>query len=1610
MSLSLENILSKIEERANTTTQKGQYFERLIKFYLENDFNQNQQYDKVWTYKDWAQENPTFSQTDIGIDLVARFADGNGLCAIQTKFYDKNFEIKKSDLDSFVSASASNIFTRRLLYDTSSKDLGRNARSMVRNLGNFDRPLLDGIRNSRIDWEDFLNNGKLIYKSRFPPRDHQNIACKRVKNHFKNQNRCHIVMACGTGKTYTSLLIAERLFPGKRILFLVPSLSLLSQTLYSWRNNSEKDFYAFSVCSDRSINNSNKSDESMISSADIDYSSTTNPEKLARNLDHINEDDKMIVVFATYHSIDVIKEAQDNFGCPNFDLIICDEAHRTTGVTLSDQDESHFVKVHDNNNVKGDYRLYMTATPKIYGEKSKEQAEGDDAIIASMDDVSKFGKLVYAYGFSKAVEEKLLCDYKVVILALEEKLIKKIPGNSLDPGGELNVEDATKIIGCYKALLKEGLLPEDSPLSRAQASRALGFCQNIKVSKLISSNFQSVVHEYLKNEPKDTKKVKVFSKHIDGTFNSKKRDELLSWLKEDTIHESCKILTNARCLSEGIDVPSLDAILFFHPRNSPIDVVQSVGRVMRTSVDTGKDMGYVILPVAIPDIIRPEDSLSANKRYKVIWQVLNALRTHDENLDKNINQLAIGEDVSDKIEIISIRDQSEVDNVTHVVEKYKKPKKKDNTSISENTNNFDDQQENEHQTQAELFLDDFTNAIRAKIVEKCGTREYWDIWVSDIAKYAKKVSRIINEKVSKKDTNEYKLFQEFLHEIRDDINPSVTKSDAIEMLSQHIITKPVFDALFKEFAFSQKNPVSIALNNIVQSIGLKNFESESDSLGNFYKNIKRKADGIKTLHVRQATILDLYERFFKKAFPDLSEKLGIVYTPVELVDFAIHSTEFLYKINYNKSLGDKGVRIIDPFAGTGTFISQLLQSKIISDENLKHKFNNDIQCNEIILLAFYICSVNIESVFYDRKPRSGYSPFQGVLLTDTLNLFEQEKDEVSKYLKGNSQRRTKQKSWEPNVILANPPYYSKNNNKYNKILDIIRREIKPDRDDATYINALFDPYVYSIIWSLNNISKSNGITCLITPNSWLHKNTFSGLRKYLYDNLKEIIIFDLKGDIRKRRFNSNDKTEGGNIFGNKNQQGICLSFFIKSKNKNNRSASIKYYSIPDGLTTSDKKTYLSKKVSIKEFIKNKSYKIIKPNSYNDWLNKRIAISEDVYRVSNKKGSKNFIFLESTSGVKTNRDAFCVNFSPSELAMNMERSIKRYSNLLSKGNKSIPQKDKNIKRDGTLDKLYERKERIVYSEEKIFPMSYRPFTQKYLYFCSDMNNSVYKNHKFFPNKAIENYSILIPNPGSRNEFSCFGSKNIVNYDYYDKTECLYLYFYSENKISNDSKKVKCGDKIYWKNLNFSHEFYDLICKCLGYKCDYESLIHYIYGMFWSEKYRTVFAKNLKKEIPPVPLLKGNSDYKKLIEYGKNLFDIHVNYLDIEEYNDCLIDDYSFLEKKDINFYKKAKIVSKNETYSLKYDNYVVIKDIPSEAFEVKINGKSFLDNYLSKHKPKNWKDFGITDSKENYLNDISDLPVKNIISEIRKIINLSIKSKNIISKINNLKIDFKGYET
>lgn len=1503
----LTDILSSYREAAQTNRESGTYFEELTLCYLRTEPSYQDLYRQVWMYADWAKQVGRDGR-DVGIDLVAETFTGE-VHAIQCKLYEEDHRIQKSDIDSFFTASGQKPFTHRIIVTTTNEwsehadDALRDQQPPVTKID------LAALEESVIDWSAFAPDAAPTVKTKKTPRPHQRDALQRVLSGLKDSDRGKLIMACGTGKTFTSLKIAEeQAGAGKRVLFLVPSLALLSQTLTEWTQESEIPLHSFAVCSDTDVGKKRKKNDDLVQTFahELRYPATTNANNLAKEMAERHDAKHMSVVYATYHSIDVLHQAQHEHGLAPFDLVICDEAHRTTGAKFEGEDESTFIRVHNADYLRASKRLYMTATPRIYGDSAKATAERDDVMLCSMDDEELYGPRLYVLTFSEAVKRDLLVDYKVLVLSVEEGHVsRRLQSLLKDENNQLRVDDAAKIVGCWKALaklgLQESLAGDPDPMKRAVA-----FCQVIEArptakthkvgSKNIAGMFQAVVEAYQDtNEDEDASSdLRCEAEHIDGSMNASQKEEKLTWLKDQTEHGVCRILSNVRCLSEGVDVPALDAVLFLTPRNSQVDVVQSVGRVMRKA--PGKTRGYIVLPVVIPAGLEPDEALNDNQTYRVVWQVLQALRSHDDRFDAMVNKLdLIGKDPT-KMEVIAITDK--VTKRKRRTKKSQAAKAKGSRTIGSPPPKTPDEQR-----EIEFEIGEIERAIYAKLVQKVGNRHHWEDWAKDIAKIAAThIDRIQGILENPENKKERKAFKQFAAELRDDLNDSISEDEIIEMLAQHMVTRPVFDALFADHSFVTKNPMSVAMQSVLDALTEHRLDKETSTLAAFYDSVKLRAEGIESAEGKQRIVVELYDKFFRNAFPQMSDRLGIVYTPVEIVDFILHSVDQILRRDFGQNLGSKNVHIIDPFTGTGTFITRLLQSGLVGPKALRHKYEREIHANEIVLLAYYIAAVNIEAT-YNGLFGGEYLPFEGICLTDTFQMYEKD-DLVSALLEDNSARRKRQKKLDIRVIIGNPPYSigqtTQNDNNQNVAypsLDERIAETYAASSAASLSRGLYDSYIRAIRWASDRIG-SDGVIGFVTNASFIEVSSADGMRKCLAEEFADLYVVHLRGN--QRTSGEMSRREGGKIFGSGSRAPVAISILVKNQNAGEKGR-IFFHDIGDYLSREEKLEALRQFKSVSGLEAAEAWSLISPDEHGDWLKQRDSSFSDHIPAGIKGRSADGlrIFDVISLGVVTNRDAWACSFSIKKLRENMSRMVafyeqqrvqfeKKASSLDSKSrtrlvDEFIDTDPSQISWTVNLKKELARGISIRYRENAPVRTLYRPFTKHWLYFDRNLNERVLKIPRMFPRTGVQNRVIGVSASESRGGYSVLMTDLVPSLHCVDMVGSqffpLYLYDGNDNdelgsqrSLLSDSPLAASTRKSGLTGQGVAH-----------FRSAYpsqtitdEDVFYYVYAILHAPDYRERYSDNLGKELPHIPWVKRFEDFQSFAQAGRSLGELHVNY--------------------------------------------------------------------------------------------------------------------------------------
>lgn len=1608
-SMAFDNLLHQLRTTALHTRDQGDRLERLTKEFLTKDSIQSRLYKKVYLWKDWdGREN--FG--DIGIDLVAENVDG-GVTAIQCKFYDEHSTIAKEHIDSFISASGRKPFTHRIIVSTTDK-WSKNAEKMLEEQRfPVQRMGLQTFRDSNIDWSTYSlddpGEQQVGYKPHKELRPHQDIAITRTLKGLQKDDRGQLIMACGTGKTFTAIRLAEKFAEQNgghaRVLFMVPSLALMSQSISEFSNEIEGPFHAYAVCSDSKVGREKKrggvnADLADLRVEDLQLPATTDGAALANAMNANPLDEGLEVVFSTYHSIDAVSEAQDA-GIGEFDLIICDEAHRTTGVTLADESESNFVKIHDDNWVAGRKRVYMTATPKIFNEDTKFQASEKAAVLCSMDDMDTFGPVFYRIGFGEAVEKGLLTDYKVLVLGVSESQIATSFQNLLaDESNELAIDDVAKLVGCWNGLAKRrsGELEASFGDDIEPMKRAVAFSRSIKDSQKIEREFEDLVRINLRNRENDdpTDDLGVQVRHIDGGFNAQSRAELLNWLKQEPNEEGpiCRILTNARCLTEGVDVPNLDAVLFLNPRNSMVDVIQAVGRVMRRA--EGKKYGYIILPIAIPDGMSTAQALSDNKRYKVVWQVLQALRAHDERMDATIHQIELNASDPESI-IVQTVDLA--------------PKKEKDSIGANDTEAPEDSITPGEQTTLTFPAQEWKDGVYAKIVDKVGTREYWDDWSKDIATIAGRhitmIRHLLDEASPESELRT--VFAQFVEGLQQTLNPAIDEGQAIEMLAQHLITKPVFDAMFAGHRFTELNPISLAMQNVVDHLNANAaFEKERESLSAFYESVQRRVKDLDNAAAKQHVIKDLYDKFFQNAFPRIAERLGIVFTPVPVVDYILRSADVALRESFGKSLSDEGVSIIEPFVGTGTFITRLLQLGLIRPEDLERKYTRELFANEIVLLSYYIAAINIETVYGEVAKEYGlgteYVPFNGMVLTDTFQLSESSHHLNLPAFRANSERAERELEQDIRVIVMNPPYSSGQNNandnnqneKYPKLDERIA-ETYVKNSSGTNKNSIYDSYIRAIRWASDRV-KDSGVIAFVSNGSFIDGNAADGLRKCLVGEFSKLYVYNLRGNARTS--GETRKREAGNVFGGGSRTPVTICVLVKDPSHTGE-AVLHYRDIGDYLSREEKLDIIAQEGSIAHT----EWEVIVPNEAADWINQRDEKYDTYQPIGDKatKGKPNTpgVFQLYSNGLKSNRDPWVYNFSAQAVEENMHRMIEFYNSQI--GVEQPDMDSTKIAWNRSLLTFRAQGRALAFEQESMRNSLYRPFCKQTAYFNRELNDMVYQLPKLFPTPAHENVAITLPGPGSAGEFYALAVDMIPALGVATSLQVFSLYTYEPVVEDDGGLNLNLGGGEVVDGYTRKENITD--ATLAAYRSTYgdagiakEDIFYYIYALLHHPEYREKYAADLKKMLPCIPLVKGFWEYSRV---GRALAELHLGYESVEPYP--LDEVVSSPAPEDLEerfeFYRvqKMKFGPKKDRTRIQYNGHLTLKGIPEEVYNYILMGnRSALEWVIDRYQVKTDKKSLITNDPNDYCRAVNN--PRYIVDLIKRLVTVALETQKLVGTL------------
>ncbi|MFZ8784141.1 type ISP restriction/modification enzyme [Thermocrinis sp.] len=1479
--------------------EKGRLLEVATKLYLEK------QGFRAYLWQEWASQKGLPLQ-DTGIDLVAE-KDGE-LYAVQCKNWDR--AVSWRDVGTFLGS----LLRRDLNFKGGflvAKSVSKEVEREIERLGKTIIPLSVDDLSEYLDQAKALLEGKPLIKEKKQLRPYQEQAVQSVLEGFKSRDRGKLIMPPGTGKTLVALRIAESFGEGKLILFLCPSIALLDQSIKAWFKDSELLINAYAVVSDRGVGR----DDELNRRSLLSFPATTSAEELlgAFRL----EQDKLNVIFSTYQSLDVIKEAQQK-GLPEFDLIICDEAHRTAGV--SKREETNFKLVHSNEHIKGKKRLYMTATPKVFdvGKEERERIEEENLVkIFDMSDEEIFGPTFFEYSFRRAIEEGYLSPYRIVVMTVDKKEVQEKLYHYFNSQDKLSIDDTTKLVGLGK-LIKGEVLNEDGTPLNLSIKRGIVFVNRVKTSEKIAKNFEAVFREYF-GTPSPAE-----IQHVDGNMPVFEKRNKINWLREGG--EKSHILTNAKVLTEGIDVPALDFVAFFDPKESVVDIIQALGRVVRKAEN--KEFGLVFIPLVVSTDKGDIDEQIERTSYKTLWQVLNAVASLDSAFQSQIRVILIEDGNRTKETDLN----------------------RDNVIILDRGN-----------TQPSLF-EPIRKYLSTKIVRsfRLGAIFLKD-WAQETAKTAKDLRDHVQIALEKDPTFRQK-FEELRRALTTLLNESISDQDVLNLVVQYILTKPIFDAVFEH-----KSQIDEILDSIFEYF--KHFlQNNIRELDKFYEQVQAKASGLRNEEERQEFLRHLYTNFFSVAFKETTDEVGIAYTPVPLVSFIVKFVNYLVQKHFGRSLDDEGVVILEPFAGMGTFISIAIENMEPQklEEKLKRK---EIWANEILLLPYMAMVKNIESTIARKTGK--HLSFETALWTDSFSLMEKLYEKQAPKLPMIIPEKFKelidaQLKAKVNVIISNPPWRAKRENENVGRRNVEYRNLRM-RIEQTYakyskqlgttnVNSLYDTYIQALRMASDRIEE--GVIGFVLNNGWLKGLAGRGVRKALSEEFAEVYVYDLKGDARTR--GEERRRQGENVFGDQSRAGVCLLFLVKRKDKKGP-AKIHYKAVRDYAKKEEKFAELREWEDKPDQIE---WQEIRPNQKHDWIDQGEEEFESLLKLGDKRNKNDVAVFDIHSlGLNTGRDPYAYNFSRDELRKHMERLIDTFNEHLEKARRGeitkenvegkVEKDQRKIKWDSALkDWLFKLRERQRFKDERVFSAFYRPFVPMWAYFEKVFNSRTGQLSSIFPTPDAENLVIVVMSPGKGGEFNAAIADRIVDYGYIPRTTVFPLYTYTEVKTLYGT--------VSQKQYNISDQALRLFQKALNYpNITKEDIFFYVFGILSTPSYVERFRNNLSKELPRVPILDSFWEISKL---GRELAELQLAYQryvwamvmkeereEVPEYSNLTITADENALKEYVGSVRLDK-----ENREITINGKVKVQGIPEFAFECKVGNYPpirWVSEYLVREEDK-----------------------------------------------------------
>ena len=1429
-------VFRQIRERALNSTEKGTMFEQVMRAAFEA--NPEFDFQHVWLWNEWPERTELGYTVDIGVDLVAQRRHG-GRVGVQCKFY-KDAKVATKGINDFLALALNDDFDGSILVST-----GQIPKHAATKLIKGSTKLIDlaELESWPVDWLAGLEDPDAVEWASEPKRPfpHQQEALIEISKGFQEHCRGTVVMPCGTGKSLVAMWAAEEhAGQGGSVLYAVPSIALMGQTMREWARNRSIAHSYFGVCSDPSTGRLPRGAADELTAVQIPVS--TDRADIARRLAEAPRPDEMRVVLTTYHSLPVVADAIEQAnqairdggqGFEPFDLFVLDEAHRTTGIEDAEAKTgrvSGFKLAHDDSRLPALRRLYMTATPRVFTPRLKAKAAkmseeaGRDLDSYSMDDDAVYGPRFFKMAFSDAIDHGLLTDYRVLVVGkragsnelsdayVEVLRTEDARRKSSARGGLVAEGYATKLLGVLDALAAPKTVRSDpqrmsgqiAPQTGAPLRSAILFASTVAKSKLVgeSGAFAELLgndHSLLSAISDDLRAksraegeaqpiLHIETDHMDGNTRADVRARQLSWLRAasaaqdplqyagsdgegrgqvqgdggDQRGATCRVLANAKVLSEGVDVPALDAVVFMDPRKSTIDITQAVGRAIRRA--EGKELGYIVIPVVVPEGTQmTSEEVLAGSDFSTVWEVVRALRSHDDRVDHWLN----GVGTKPPIDVIA---------------------PDDGDSDAEDADDADpavDQLALDLQIKQRLEREVFS-----KMVDLCGDRQMWPTWGKNAAKVCDQVrDRLSGELLAPMEAQQE--FETFLTAIRETAGERITYHDAQEMVAQHVVTIPIFDALFADSGFAKENPMSKAMDRLLAALAQHSGHIDADNAANLagfdlaeqvfgaelapltraYRTMRSMLSDDITPAQKVDLMRQIYDGFFAHAMEDVTKRLGIVYTPVEIVDFMVRATDAICRKHFGKGLTAEGVHILDPFVGTGTFIHQILTIKgaddrpIIRREDLARKYRHELHATDLVLLAYYVAALKIEAGMESRDgfDDGQFQQFENIVYGDT---FLQNDAISSSRLEGtddNTLIAQMQSQLPIRVIMSNPPWSAGQkranddnpNIGYPEIEQRVRdtygkrhREVTGQGSGKSGGNL----YVEAIRWASDRVGdplpttarrrpEAPGVVAFVHPNSLATGTSLAGMRAALRDEFSDIYVINLRGDAYKQ--GEEFKREGDKLFGGGSRNGVQITFLVSDPDVSRPDglADLHYAEIPEYQDRTAKFEWLESLAPGTDTFWD-SFEEVPVNPSHDWVNLTDNAFEELpisLCALSRDRRDDVAVSHHALGLTTNCDTYVYSFSRDELVDRTQALVAAYE-LARRAihERKLPidvatadEMGEDIKWHARLRQAVKTNTQIEFDEDRIRPVLYRPFQQLWLYEDDRILSSVKTITAMFP---------------------------------------------------------------------------------------------------------------------------------------------------------------------------------------------------------------------------------------------------------------------------------------